>query len=249
MHDGQIYVVFKPEVVICMETVANSNQIQNLSLSWVHEQSVQKCCHQCWQDAQLVRSTPISAQFFSSKLVPGCWRDGPCRPQRRLHGWMGRGSEGGRRGGGMRNSDLIEFWLRSFLLRCQCDNSDEVKKAGCVFESNLFTFFLLLVIPVGPCALILLATFWTLSCQLNKLGDLRISLDRITTPPQLPQVWSLTPSLFVCPLYMSLSGCQTLHVFSLALILDSSPQASDSGCQVWSGLQFCCVLYTQLPVK
>lgn len=68
----------------------------------------------------------------------------------------------------MRNSDLIEFWLRSFLLRCQCDNSDEVKKAGCVFESNLFTFFLLLVIPVGPCALILLATFWTLSCQLNK---------------------------------------------------------------------------------
>lgn len=140
-------------------------------------------------DKMLSLSGPLlSAQFFSSKLVPGCWRDGPCRPQRRLHGWMGRGSEGGRRGGGMRNSDLIEFWLRSFLLRCQCDNSDEVKKAGCVFESNLFTFFLLLVIPVGPCALILLATFWTLSCQLNKLGDLRISLDRITTPPQLPQV-------------------------------------------------------------
>lgn len=61
-----------------------------------------------------------------------------------------QGSKGARRDRGRRDGERLDFWLRNFLLLCQCDNSDEVKKAGSVLSLISLPSSLLLVIPAGP---------------------------------------------------------------------------------------------------
>lgn len=74
----------------------------------------------------------------------------PAGHQRWLHGWMSSWSEGGRRGRGAERRKLLEFRLQSFPLCVLSVTTVTRLKKQPLFGVNLFTFFLLLVIPAGP---------------------------------------------------------------------------------------------------